>query len=185
MIQRLSAEQLEAAAAAAVDDHDDPHHRLLFRLPEPNDPLYLGALVVAVLLALVCVCFGMDQIKQLFRRQERPRDEPLEETTVAEARVVELVSDGDHNTTSCRMSLLKTILSTHDVSNSNDSTRALTTTCSICLVELQSGDEAFVAPTCRHVFHFHCMESWVHNSRRSSHGKDCPNCRTQLKMSSE
>ena len=195
-----------ATPAAAPFNHAMDHQqRRLFSFPEPNDPIYMAAFVVALLLGLICVCFGVDQVKQFVNqcclgRHGGDGESYDNEATTAEGIVVgvELVSDQDHDTSSSRMILSKTILSTHDVSNehgaickqddhnykTNDTTTTMTT-CSICLVELRLGDEAFVAPTCRHVFHFHCMEAWVHNdhgtvSRRRSN-KDCPNCRTQLK----
>ena len=46
--------------------------------------------------------------------------------------------------------------------------------CAICLAEYTRGDEIKVLPQCRHVFHVHCIDTWL-----GSHSS-CPTCRQIL-----
>ncbi|GKA93353.1 RING-H2 finger protein ATL8-like protein [Tanacetum coccineum] len=46
--------------------------------------------------------------------------------------------------------------------------------CAICLTEFEDGDEIRVLPTCKHVFHVTCIDTWF-----GSHSS-CPSCRQIL-----
>ncbi|GMH28692.1 hypothetical protein Nepgr_030535 [Nepenthes gracilis] len=48
------------------------------------------------------------------------------------------------------------------------------TDCPICLVDFVDGEKVRVLPTCNHVFHVKCIDTWLVS--RSS----CPNCRLSL-----
>ncbi|XP_054789766.1 RING-H2 finger protein ATL40-like [Prosopis cineraria] len=47
--------------------------------------------------------------------------------------------------------------------------------CSVCLSNLEDGEEARLLPNCRHVFHVACIDRWL-----SSHST-CPICRTMAR----
>lgn len=47
--------------------------------------------------------------------------------------------------------------------------------CSICLVEFEREDVVSQLSRCQHVFHFHCIERWLHRNNFT-----CPLCRSLL-----
>lgn len=61
------------------------------------------------------------------------------------------------------------------VSSSSSTTLQCTDDCVICLSELQSGIDEFVALPCGHQFHLPCIRSWL--KLRST----CPSCRFQFR----
>ena len=52
------------------------------------------------------------------------------------------------------------------------------TSCTICVCPIEDGEVNITLP-CSHVFHFNCMESWIH------HHPSCPLCRQSLAQSDD
>ncbi|KAJ8618637.1 hypothetical protein MRB53_014823 [Persea americana] len=51
-------------------------------------------------------------------------------------------------------------------------TAKLDSNCVICLENFKQGDRCRVLPTCKHMFHDHCVDAWLNTAKR------CPTCRT-------
>ncbi|KAF1867748.1 hypothetical protein Lal_00050181 [Lupinus albus] len=50
--------------------------------------------------------------------------------------------------------------------------------CSVCLSDLEEGEEVKKLPRCKHSFHLQCIDMWLHSHH------DCPLCRTPVGPSS-
>ncbi|CAL0306955.1 unnamed protein product [Lupinus luteus] len=46
--------------------------------------------------------------------------------------------------------------------------------CSVCLSDLEEGEEVKKLPRCKHSFHVQCIDMWLHSHH------DCPVCRTHV-----
>ncbi|KAH6835612.1 hypothetical protein C2S53_007646 [Perilla frutescens var. hirtella] len=55
---------------------------------------------------------------------------------------------------------------------------SLQTSCVICLQKLKNGEAARSLPSCKHMFHLHCIDQWL--MRQGS----CPICRKQIESKS-
>ena len=51
--------------------------------------------------------------------------------------------------------------------------------CSICMEEFVAGQKVRKIPTCRHIFHDHCLIKWF-SGEQSFKGQKCPDCNMEI-----